>query len=265
MLSRITSSPKRAWELGRVVAAGLNVVAAIVVLTPLVLLVVGAIVAFLTSATPVALLCVGLLVGAISPLIFVVLLLPGLLARFARGYRWERAEYSLELDPQAPDSQTFRLRLNVLAVRPHVTVVENRYHWTGEGTQQPPVVERGARGILGPIPVDMWQYYYIHLGRSLPINGTREIVIRQEFEDIGETFQPFFAKTVIEPIEVLVLRVRFLGNTVPGSVWATAGYPQPTTTAEADISDKLLYDGHREARLEVRNPQHNRRYAIKWE
>lgn len=253
----------RTWQLARVLAAALNLGAAVVVLMPLAIIAAGICVGFVTGHPTIGLICVGILVGGVAPIVTLGVLMPSLLARFARGYRWSLAEYTLELDPSAPAEQVFRLRLKVAAVRPNVAIVENRYRWSGAGPQPTPMIERGAQAILGPTPVGTWQYYYIHFGKGLPINGEHEVVLRQDFQDVGGDFQPFFAKTVIEPIETLILRVKFT-STAPGDVWATAGYPPPTATRENDITDTLAIDSNGEARLEIRNVKHNWRYCIGW-
>lgn len=113
VLDTAKESTRRTWQLVRVVAAGLNLGAALVVLVALVVLAGGIGVGFLTDKPVVALVALGLLVGAVSPIVALGFLVPSLLARFARGYRWRLAEYSLELDPDAPAEQVFRLRLKV--------------------------------------------------------------------------------------------------------------------------------------------------------
>lgn len=157
-----------------------------------------------------------LLVAALAvgfAICFFVLVLPQIRSRqtqwIFRGYRWVRAEFTYSIDETDDRKHIQDIEIEIEAMRPRISSIENRYQWSGSGRSKPILLGNPKHKILGStIRRGMWEYYYVYLGRELEV-GDREIIkIHQEFYDTRRQFQPFLAKTVVELLGNLTLRVK---------------------------------------------------------
>lgn len=66
-----------------------------------------------------------------------------------------------------------------------------------------------------------WKYYYVHLGGELGVGERSKVEIVQELHDTEGSFEPFLAKTVIEPLDYLTLSVQLPRHQLPAEITFT--------------------------------------------
>ena len=119
-----------------------------------------------------------------------------------RGYRWVTAEYLYTIHEDNPKHHSQVISITLETLRPGVDHFENRYLWSGEGKEDSPNLLSAGHTLMGP-PVQhgIWKYYYVHFGHELAMAERIEIKILQELYDTKGRFEPFLAKTIIEPLD----------------------------------------------------------------
>lgn len=109
-----------------------------------------------------------------------------------------------------------------------------------------------------------WKYVQVHLGHALSKGERTEISTIQEFYDIQEKFKPYLARTVVDPVDLSILRVILPKNNLPSEVifneWNILGPPGTLIrTMPGEINSE-----NGEILWEIRNPIFGHRYEIKW-
>jgi len=186
--------------------------------------------------------------------------------RLLRGYRWIRAEYCYSIDSQNTSVHAQRIRITLEAIRPGVNYFENRYLWSGRGDEGgPEVVSSGHRLQGSAWRRGVWNHYYVHLGRSLAVGEREDVEILQRLHDTGGAFEPFLAKTILEPVDYLILRVLLPHQLLPRKINVTEG----SSAVPTDVVVKQLpfsFDADTgEIRAEIPSPVFLHRYEIRWE
>jgi hypothetical protein len=102
------------------------------------------------------------------------------------------------------------------------------------------------------------------LGHALNKGERTEIKTIQEFYDLQKKFKPFLSRTVVEPVDLSIIRAILPKNNLPSEVifneWNILGRPGTLIrTIPGEInseSGEILW--------EIRNPIFGHRYEIKW-
>jgi hypothetical protein len=117
-------------------------------------------------------------------------------------------------------AHTYRRVIELEAVRPGVKQVELWYQWTGRGSEGLPMVVSPGHRLLGaPARSTSWKYYYVHLGRELPVGSRERLEVEQELYDSEQEFEPYLSINVYEEsLEAVVLRVLLPATRPPSSV-----------------------------------------------
>lgn len=254
-------APQR-WISVRIARNAIEFAAALVVLIPIALVALGAAVAWISHHSLAGGLAAGTLLGvALSVVALTTVFRPALRA-LGRGYRWTRAEFTLVIDPDDHRRHVHDVAITLRAVRPWLTVFENRYHWTGRGDEPPPTLLKGGQALLGPIQIGIWRYYYVHFGTPLTVGEEREVEIQQQLHDDAGEFQPHMSKTILEPVRNLTLRVFLPADLWPAEIRCFEGPPVP-----AEPRSELPYTTDTrtgEICLHVEKPKYGCRYSINW-
>lgn len=182
-----------------------------------------------------------------------------------RGYRWIRAEYLYRIHDDDPRHHSQTITILLEAMRPGVDLFENRYLWSGKGKEEPPKIISPGATLLGPlVQRGLWKYYYVHLGRELSTGERTEVKILQELYDDEDKYEPFLAKTVIEPLDHLILRVVFPKDRPPREAVCNVGSAAVPANAVIQRTPCQYDSESRELRWEIPEPVFGHRYEIRW-
>lgn len=182
-----------------------------------------------------------------------------------RGYRWIRAEYYYRVDENDPKHHSQTITIELESMRPGVDHFENRYLWSGKGREFEPRVQSRGHVLMGaPIQRGLWKYYFIHLGHELQVGERVTVEIFQDLYDDEGKFEPFLAKTIIEPVDHLVLRVALPRALRPAQIICSE-------TSSAIPTDSLVQkmpgqydDKSGEISWSIPSPIFGHRYEIRW-
>lgn len=188
------------------------------------------------------------------------------LRRYIRGYEWVSAEYVYKIDPVDPTLHIATTKIEIRALRDDVRVFENRYSWSGTGLQGDPTVSGPGRQILLPMSWDgSFRHYFVSFNPPLVRREIATIEIRQEFRDTAGDFQKYYAKTVVEPLRRLSLKVVLLS----GLPSVTVTHTERSSNGGGRVINRCAgsYDGSTgEIFWEVRGrPKRGHNYRIDWQ
>jgi hypothetical protein len=181
---------------------------------------------------------------------------------FRRGYRWRRAEMVYSIDKHDPSHHSLRVTVELQAIRPGVSLFEDRYWWSGHGEDENLEALRPPTEVLGPVRQSEWKYFYVPLGRELAVGETITVVTRQKLVDSGGTFQPFFAKTVVEPLDSLTLKVELPEGRVHVESTEYDGVG-PGSRSLRPLDHRYDHSAG-EILLDVSSPVVGHRYEVRW-
>jgi hypothetical protein len=145
-------------------------------------------------------------------------------------------------------------------------MVEQWYQWSGEGEEGTPVpVSSGHRLLTDPAKSSNWKYYYIHLGRELPVGARERLIIEQELYDVNYEFESYLNATIDNAsIENITLRVKLPTQRPPAwveyLVWSSY-------SPIAEVVEKNI--GHHDQETGIiqwspSNVEVGYRYEIRW-
>lgn len=182
-----------------------------------------------------------------------------------RGYRWVTAEYLYTIHEDDPKHHSQRITIMLEALRQGVDHFENRYLWSGDGDEDSIKLLSSGHSVMGlPVQRGIWKYYYVHFGHELAMSERTEIKVLQELYDTKGKFEPFLAKTIIEPVDHLTLRVALPRNQTPSKIQFTEGSGSvPSDSLIRKETGKFDAD-NREIRWEIQSPVLGHRYEIRW-
>ena len=155
----------------------------------------------------------------------------------------------------------FRKKKVLKALKPGISVYNDRYHWTGNGKVRVTTDVPGHEfRILDKR--NIWQFYEIDLGRAINKGETVETEILWNIDDSGDTSIPMVGYTVEEPTERIVFNLRFppeLGITeLHHGVHLGIGSTRPFRSGTVRVNR----DGS--ATWEVSRPELLHHYEVRW-
>lgn len=185
------------------------------------------------------------------------------------GYRVLAASYEYSFDPDDLLEQTQRVVFEIEARRSNVSIVENRYSWTGEGRRPDIELEDSSHTLLvhEGMVFDRWQHYYVYFRTPLLKGERHNVVITQRMRDDDARFQPILSKFVSDYLGSLTLTVR-----IPASAWpgrnafrgverlAAAGDHRILRKRDLEVDEEYNF-----VKLVVPRPAKHHRYAIEWD
>lgn len=182
-----------------------------------------------------------------------------------KGYRWITAEYRYEIFEEN-SHHNYIVTIELEATRSGIDHFENRYFWSGKGSEgEIRVLSPGQRLLGAPIRINIYKYFYIHFGREL-IKGERITTkTSQDLIDLEHEFKTFVGKLVAEPIDRLSLIVKLPNNLSPKNICYCI---EDGITPLSKCLEKIpgVIDGNtREISWSIVNPVLSRLYVIRWD
>lgn len=194
-----------------------------------------------------------------------------------RVYAIRKESMAYAFDDADPTQQSHAATFSITALEPGVETFERRMKWSGKGTEHPPTATNNNGGsttssvaantctLLGPVPKEHYNCYYVHFGRALAVNEPRNVTIRQDFEDPQYTMETYLQKRVREEMDELHLEVRFSRNKMPATesvflIETLADYPYTTISCNRGAFEA---DG-KTVRFHPAKPEVGHLYSIAW-
>jgi hypothetical protein len=258
----------RSLRLFAALAEAVNVSSAAVLVAPVVVGAALAVYGAVTSRPTIAAAGLGAVALVLVAAVAGFTMLSGSIRRILYGYYFKKLEIVYSVDEHDERRHRQETTFDLHVVRSGLRIIPARYWWSGSRSSEDndrhhaPRLIRGAQEILGPVQDSRWWIYWIYLGRAQPSGTDRQIVVTHDLLDEDRRFQPVLAKTVIEPLDRLVLRVR-----LPPSMWPVRVEAEETIPA-LDRSKTYpceLDEAGREIRLDVRRPVFGHKYRLRWE
>lgn len=182
-----------------------------------------------------------------------------------RGYRWSSADYHYMFFAPNGEQQRQLVGIDVQALRPGISHIENRYSYFGSGSHKISI-ESKNHSLMGPVHErGGWSYYFIWLGRDLATGERETIHIKQEIADPNRTAPPFLSKTVVEPISSLSLKVSLPPALCPETVRRVTYIgdgPNEQVVSQPETHD-MASEGCSHA-WTIPHPGLGARYALEW-
>lgn len=185
------------------------------------------------------------------------------------GYECCNTEFLLDIDRSDPRRMTQTTTKTIRAVAERVHIVENRYHWTGEGRESLPHAPVAGQHVFSLDPVhrrDDYRVYYVFLERPVLRGETRLVRTTQVFEDTRGIMQPRLTKVARESTGSLTLTVRLARDHRVAGLGARAcesrnvgGEWVPLRTEQLTFTEDGVV-GHTWSPI-----VHGHRYEIAWE
>jgi hypothetical protein len=237
-----------------------------VLLPPLVAIGVGAW-GWLAGHSQIASVALGAAAGVLSSALIAFTVLHPVVRRLLYGYRFERLEILHQIDDEIWWRHHLRIHIHLRVIRTGLRIIQNRYTCSAvpqAGSEAPshrPRIVAGAHEIFGPVFDNPSWIYWILLGGALSSGQRREISVEQDLCDAEDTRQQRISKTVTEPIDHLVLRVR-----VPEAMWPVEAEAYERIPGQDRARSITLVEDApvRELRLIVHKPTFGREYSINW-
>lgn len=206
--------------------------------------------------------CATLFIGALSRVII------GRFSTYARGYSWRTAVYTFTVgDETSWKNHTNDVVIKIRATRSGVRVFENRYAWTGSGTESLPEVLSAGHVLLGqPYRDNNWHHYFIYLQRPLRRGETATIHIRQAFVDTNGQVGSFHTKTIYERCREVQVITKFsnlaLKTTTPTAFQRVVYRRDEPRAKVLDRSDTSFTQGA--ASSTFKRPRLRQRLGLEW-
>lgn len=200
-----------------------------------------------------------------------------------RGYKLIKTEAIYEIDENNPKHHTLTTATKIKALHAGVDTFIDTHLWTGQGEEEKiKVISQGHTPLITTVDQSGWSFCYIDLGHELKIGEKETIKSIKEFYDIKDKFEPFFARTVMQPTNCLILQVILTTKSLPVSIifneWNAVGPTRDllgkarakiiTHNSEVvwifrkiqgkiDIQDGKIY-------WQIRKPKQGHKYEIRW-
>lgn len=181
------------------------------------------------------------------------------------GYKFVKIEVYYVIDENDHQHHTQTIEFEIEAIKPGVSIFEDTYHWTGHGQEgEPKVVSPGHTTMGNIIRQNGWKYCYIHLGQELKVGRRTTVKTVQSLYDSEKSFEPFLARVVSTPTDVLILHAILPKALFPANIffrqWNTVG---PASRVIEEKAGKIdIHSG--EIRWEIPSPVFGHRYSIDW-
>jgi hypothetical protein len=182
-----------------------------------------------------------------------------------RSYKYLETESLYVIHEDDPTHHTFTITTKIEATESGVNIFENTYRWTGKGKEEPPRVISPGHVLLGETVNDSgWKYYYIHLGQPLNVGDTTVIQTVQDLQDSEHSFDPYLAKIISQPVDLLTLRVILPKSALPSKIdfteWNTEG---PAGNIIESRSGTINHQNG-EICYSIKKPAIKHKYEIRW-
>jgi hypothetical protein len=182
-----------------------------------------------------------------------------------RGYRWVTAEYVYCIHEDDPKHHSQTITILLEATQRGIDHFENRYLWSAHGREEELKLISPGHTLMGPIiQRNQWKYYYVHLGHELEIGERVEVKVHQELYDENNTFEPYLAKTIVEPVDRLLLRALFPKQHLP----AHCTFYEMNTSGPANMVIRKIpsHINHHlgEVHWDISSPVFGHKYQIHW-
>jgi hypothetical protein len=190
----------------------------VTVITVLSTLSLATLIAWLTQQKNIILPLVWFSLGFCSLLVIIILYLQffskSTIKNLRRGYKWVSAQHLYCIDDtleQHIHISTIRIKI----IRPGTIIFQDSYIWSGHGNEEPPEILSAGHELMGSFTKQHFyfkhkerRFYFIYLGRELPIGQEVEIKIRKKLHDNARRFEPFFSTPIGGYLRRLSISVR---------------------------------------------------------
>lgn len=244
------------------ILSSINLAAALVTIAALLIPLVGAVLAWLLDSPTAAAVGIATTMGILAGFGIAIAVLYRSRTQLATGYRFLTLEIVYRIDSDDPCKQQQLTRATVKSVRPMVNLIAFTSAWTGTGTQHLDLLKGGVK-LLGPVRVDRWSEFYVHLGRPLHIGEERTIEVRHDLYDAESTFQPFVSRVIrAASHDVLTLRAILPpGTPTDGAVCHEETYPGGELVRAHPFEWNV---DAAELRATFTKPRRGHRYVLRW-
>jgi hypothetical protein len=182
-----------------------------------------------------------------------------------RGYRHIRWESLYEIHEDDLRHHTFFITVEIEAIQPGIHIFEDTYQWTGKGREEvPKVVSQGHTLMNDVVQRSAWNYYYIHLGHDLNVGERTTVQLVQELYDSENQFQPFLAKIISQPIDLLILRVKLPVNHLVSNIRFTEYSTVGPASEVVKSTPGTINNQTGEIHWRIISPVFGHRYEITW-
>jgi hypothetical protein len=184
-----------------------------------------------------------------------------------RGYRWVRATYTYTVSRDDWHFHHQDVEIEIQAIRHGVRTFSNQYSWTGSGDEEGPIVTSQGHTVLAPPRRALgWRSYDVTFNPALRKGQTTTITLVQVLHDTGEKFEPFLAKTVLETMGELVLRVDLPRELRPRQVWHIVRVGTGPEAHEVDVTEVPLSPNGAGSTIEwvIPKPIPGHNYELSW-
>ncbi len=182
-----------------------------------------------------------------------------------RSYKYLETESLYEIHEDDPTHHTFTITTKIEAIESGVNIFENTYRWTGKGKEETPRVISPGHVLLGETVNDSgWKYYYVHLGQPLSIGDTTVVQTIQDLQDIEHNFDPYLAKIISQPVDLLTLRVILPKNALPSKIDFTEWNSEGPAGNVIKSTPGTINHQNGEIRYLIKKPVIKHKYEIRW-
>ena len=255
---------------------GASIASLLIVVVPAAVPIVGAVLAFSLGQSWVGAFAAGGAAMVVVLVLVAALVLPGTIRRVIYGFRYRRVEITLELDARGGRIHSRTTRVAIGIVRTGIRTVKDRYCAPGPrcdgrlirgqgaraGLHHEPRVRQGTArvvALLWDANDECWNYQ-LDLGAPLAAGAEREVVLEQNLDFRGVAYEPRLQRTVLDPTDHLVLRLR-----LPDTHWPLEVEGEEILKGGRPKRLPVVIDAeHREVYLEVRKPEFGGVYRLRW-
>lgn len=257
-------------------AQAVGISASVLTILPLLIPLSGAAVAFALGHPWIGAFAAGAAAMLCALVVLLALPLRGALRRILYGFRYRVAETTLHIDADGPRVHRRTSRYCVKIVRTGIRRIPDRYCAPGPGREarrlqshgpravpghRPRVVSGAAKivGLLWDSDDECWNYL-MDLGAPMSAGAQREIKLEQAFDFCGVGYDPRLQRTILDPTDRLILRIRMPAErwpvTAEGEEFLPEHHPR-TLPVNVD-------EAHREVTLDVAKPKFGHVYRLRW-